>query len=192
MLHTSFTPTDRPPWLACVLAATLFWLTHLFNMWLFQLGELSEHINLVYLPSFLRLANVLILGLWWGAFATAVGGLFLILWSPDGWLMSLLNIAVSASAASLAVLCLQTLRGTRLSPTRLLDLLWAALLCGVISASLHHFVWSYLDPSQLIAPYQLAYMIAGDINGAMLGALLLRWIAKHTRIAALLQERARN
>jgi hypothetical protein len=170
-------------------AGVLFCLVHLLNGWLFGWAELSEHINLVYLPSFLRLANVLVLGLVWGSVGTAIGGVFLIWWSHDEWLMCLLNIAVSATAAALAVMCLQVLLSRRLSVTRLLDLFWLATLCALISASLHHLLWSELDSRQLINPLQLPYMMVGDINGAVIGALALRWVSHHTRIKDSLRQK---
>ena len=33
---------------------------------------------------------------------------------------------------------------------------------------------------QLIAWPQLLYMVVGDLNGALIGALFLRWLAQHT------------
>lgn len=180
---------DALPLIACVLGGVLFWATHLFNAWLFQWGELNQHINLVYLPSFLRLANVLVLGLVLGTASTAIGGFLLIWWSQDEWLLCLLNISVSASAAAIAVVCMRILLGRRLSPTRLMDLFLLSILCAVISASLHHLLWSYLDASQLINPLQLPYMMIGDVNGALIGALLLRWVSRNSRIADLLRQR---
>ena len=182
-------PLDVLPLIACVLAGVLYWATHLFNAWVFQWGELNQHINLVYLPSFLRLANVLVLGLVLGTAGTAIGGLLLIWWSQDEWLLCLLNISVSASAAALAVVCMRVLMGRSLSPTRLMDLFLLSILCAIISASLHHLLWSVLDTSQLINPVQLPYMMIGDVNGALIGALLLRWIARYTKIADFLRQR---
>ena len=182
--HHSF---DFLPLLGCAIAGVLFCAVHLFNAWLFQWGELNQHVNLVYLLSFLRLTNVVILGLVWGTAGTAFGGVLLILWSQDGWLMCLLNIGVSASAAALAVFCLQSALGRRLSITRLLDLFWLAVLCAIISASFHHLLWAKLDPRQLVNPMQLPYMMVGDINGALIGALVLRTIARYTRITERLQ-----
>lgn len=185
--HKTHTPFDFFPLLACTLAGVLFCAVHLFNAWLFQWGELNQHVNLVYLPSFLRLANVVVLGLFWGTAGTAFGGVLLILWSQDDWLMCLLNIGVSASAAALAVFCLQTALGRRLSVTRLLDLFGLAVLCAIISASFHHLLWAELDPSQLVNPLQLPYMMIGDINGALIGALVLRALSRYTHITARLQ-----
>jgi len=58
-------------WLA--LCAPLFAATHLANAWLFDHISVSNHINWIYLPAFLRVAYVLILGPVWGFTAIFVG-----------------------------------------------------------------------------------------------------------------------
>jgi len=168
----------------------VFCAVHLLNGWALHGIEFSEHINLVYLPGFLRLVHVLILGMVWGTSATALGGLLLLFWSHDGWLVGLANIGVSASVAMLAVLLMQVLHGRRVALTRLSDLIQLALLYALLNAALHHLVWSWLDPSQLVQPAQLFYMMLGDLNGAVLGALVLRWVAQRTGLKRLLRERS--
>ena len=68
----------------------------------------------------------------------------------------------------------------KLSLSRLSDLLQLALLNALLNALFHHLVWGQLDSSQLVSPNQLAYMMIADINGAIFGALSLRWLATHT------------
>ena len=167
----------------------LFCAVHLFNGWALRGIEFSEHISLIYLPGFLRLVHVLILGMFWGTAATAVGGLLLMFWSHDGLLVGLANLGVSASVAMVSVVLMQLLLGRRVALTRLGDLIRLALLYATLNAALHHIVWSWLDPSQLVQPAQLFYMMLGDINGALLGAMLLRWAAQHTRLKQMLRER---
>ena len=173
-----------------VVMGVVFCALHLFNGWALRGIEFSEHISLVYLPGFLRLVHVLILGMVWGTAATAVGGVLLLFWSHDGWLVGLANIGVSASVAMLAVLLMQVLHGRRVALTRLSDLIQLALLYALLNAALHHLVWSWLDPSQLVQPVQLFYMMLGDLNGAVLGALVLRWVAQRTGLKRLLRERS--
>ena len=168
----------------------VFCALHLFNGWALRGIEFSEHISLVYLPGFLRLVHVLILGMVWGTAATAVGGLLLLFWSHDGMLVGLANIGVSATVAMLAVLLMQLLRGRRVALTRLGDLMQLALVYALLNAALHHLVWSWLDPSQLVQPVQLFYMMLGDINGALIGAVALRWVAQRTGLKRLLRERS--
>lgn len=169
--------------LCLVLAAgALFCLVHILNGWLLKSIELTSHISFLYLPSFLRLMNVLVLGMVWGTAGTAVGGAFLFFWTDDSVTLSILNTTVSAGSAALAVWCMQIFQQRKLSLTRLSDLLQLALLNALLNSLFHHLVWEQLDPSQLVTPNQMAYMMIGDINGAIVGALALRWLATHTRI----------
>lgn len=163
-------------------AGLLFCAVHLLNSWLLSYFEYSSHISLIYLPSFLRLANVLVLGLWWGSVATALGGFMLIGWFDDAWPVALANTGISASVAALAVVLMQVLLRRRLSVSKLSDLVRVAALFALLNALSHHLMWSVLDPQQLIAWPQLLYMAVGDLNGALIGALALRWLALHTTL----------
>jgi hypothetical protein len=171
-------------------AGALFCTVHILNGVLLQSIELTNHISFLYLPSFLRLLNVLVLGMLWGTLGTAVGGAFLFFWMNDSLLLSVLNTTVSAGCAALAVWCMQIFQHRKLSLTRLSDLLLLAILNALLNALLHHLVWIHLDPSQLVSPNQVAYMMIGDINGAILGALVLRWLATHTPIIAYARQQA--
>jgi len=42
--------------------AVLFPATHILSGWLFDFATINDHISLIYLPAFLRLFNLLILG----------------------------------------------------------------------------------------------------------------------------------
>ncbi len=161
-------------------AGFLFCGFHLLNGWLLSSFEFSEHISLIYLPGFLRLAYVLLLGLAWGSVATALGGVMLLWWSHETWLIGLFNIGISASVAALAVVLMQVMLQRRLSLRKLSDLIQLAGLYALLNALSHHLMWSILDPMQLIAWPQLLYMVIGDLNGALIGALVLRGLAKHT------------
>ena len=167
----------------------LYCLMHLLNGWALSVVEFSNHINLVYLPGFLRLANVLLLGLFWGTCATAMGGLMLLYWSLDNMMLSLCNIAVSATTALLTVYVMRLMQQRHLALSRLSDLVSLAFLYALFNALGHHLMWSWLDPSQLIRPEQLVYMVVGDINGVILGGLLLRWISKKTKLTRRLRTR---
>jgi hypothetical protein len=126
------------------------------------------------------LANVLLLGLVWGSLATAIGGLMLMWWFHETWLIGLFNVGISASVAALAVVLMQVLLQRRLSLRKLSDLIELAALDALLNALSHHLMWSILDPMQLIAWPQLLYMVIGDLNGALIGALALRWLS-HTQ-----------
>lgn len=177
--------------LSACLTGVLFCATHLLNQWLFQTIEISAHINLVYLPAFIRVASVLVLGLMWGTLGTAIGGLLLLNWSPDAnLLIGLANLSVSASVAAVSVLVLQLLMQRRLSFTRLADLLQLSMLYALLNALIHHAVWSMLDPSQLLYPIQILEMVIGDVNGVVIGALLLRWASSRIKLTNRLRNRA--
>jgi hypothetical protein len=176
---------------ASSLAGIVFCASHLLNAWLFQAIAISDHISLIYLPAFFRLFNVLVLGLLWGTLGTAIGGILLLTWSHDATLsISLLNMCVSAGVAAISVVLLQMLLRRRLSITRLNDLLLLSVLYALMNALMHHVLWTLVDPSQLLYPRQVFEMMLGDLGGAVLGAWLLRLIARNT---ALIQRiRARN
>jgi hypothetical protein len=168
----------------------LYFVMHIVNSWLFSKLEISEHISFVYLPSFLRLANVLLLGLLWGTVGTALGGALLFFWMSDSLLLSIYNTSVSAGSAALAVVLMRLMQHRSLSLTRMSDLLQLALFYALLNALIHHLLWSILDPSQLIDPNQLIYMVIGDVNGAILGALALRWLVAHTQLKHLIRQKA--
>lgn len=173
-----------------VLAGVLFCVVHLLNGWLLSAFEISNHISFLYLPSFLRLVNVLVLGMLWGTLGTAIGCLLLMPWSQDTVFLSLVNATASAGCAALAVMLMRFMQKRPLSLARFSDLLSLALLYALLNALIHHALWSMLDPSQLVNPNQLAFMMVGDINGAVIGALVLRWLARHTRLVAFARTRA--
>ena len=177
--------------MASSLAGVAFCASHLLNAWLFQAIAISDHISLIYLPAFFRLFNVLVLGLLWGTLGTAIGGILLLAWSQDATLwISLFNMCVSAGVAAISVVLLQMLLRRRLSITRLGDLLKLSVLYALMNALMHHVLWTVVDPSQLLYPSQVFEMMLGDLFGAMLGAWLLRVLARNTGLIKLV--RARN
>ena len=175
-----------------VCAGVVYCATHTLNAWLFKYLEFSDHISFLYLPSFLRLVNVLVLGLVWGSLGTAIGGallMFTMSWQ-EPWPLAIANILVSAGCAALSVAVMEILQKRKLALTRLSDLLKLAVLNALLNSLIHHAVWSVLEPSLLVNVNQLPYMLMGDINGAVVGALMLRWLARHTPIVARARERA--
>jgi hypothetical protein len=173
-----------------ILAGTAFFAVHVLNDWLLKAVEITDHISLIYLPAFLRLMNVLVLGMVWGTLGTALGGALLFFWLQDSLLMSILNTSVSAGGAALSVWLMQIQQGRPLSLSRLSDLLKLSLLYALMNALLHHLLWSFLDPAQLVSPYQILYMVIGDMNGAILGALGLRWLARNTQLIDMARQKA--
>ena len=128
----------------------------------------------------------------WGTLGTAIGGILLLLtmtWN-ETWALSIANIAVSAGSAALAVTVMQLLQKRKLALTRLSDLLQLAVLNALLNSLTHHAVWSVIEPALLVDVNQLPYMLVGDINGAVVGALILRGLARHTPVIALARQRA--
>jgi len=192
-MHDHTEPSFNPAVMAlAVCAGVVYCATHMLNAWLFKYLEFSDHISFLYLPSFLRLVNVLVLGLVWGSLGTAIGGallMFTMSWQ-EPWPLAIANILVSAGCAALSVAVMEILQKRKLALTRLSDLLKLAVLNALLNSLIHHAVWSVLEPSLLVNVNQLPYMLMGDINGAVVGALVLRWLARHTPIVAQARERA--
>jgi hypothetical protein len=45
------------------------------------------------------------------------------------------------------------------------------------NAGVHHMVWTIYDPRQLALPEMVVWMMLGDLNGALIGAYALKWLA---------------
>ena len=174
--------------LLIVLFAILFPVIHVANSWIFKFAEITPHIGLIYLPAFLRLANVLILGPVNGTLATLLGGVFLIEYFGDATGVALLNNLCSAGGPLVALTLFRLNYKRDVELTSLKDLAWLTLLYAFSNAALHHAVWSVVDPSQLQKPDQVVWMVLGDIIGALIGAYLLRWSVLRYRSYKLLKE----
>lgn len=161
--------------LLVILFAVLFPLLHVLNGWVFKFAEISPHIGLVYLPAFLRLANVLILGRVHGTLATLLGGLLLARYFDESMLEALLNTLCSAGGPLLALYLFRWHAARAVELTSLRDLTWLTLVYAVSNAVLHHAMWLVLDPTRLVAPVQIFQMVLGDIAGALLGAYIMKW-----------------
>lgn len=166
-----------------VISVISFPLVHLFSGWLFSFAEISPHIGLIYLPAFIRLFNVLVLGPVKGTLATFLGGfLLMFMIGSDRSLVDILNIACSAGGPLVAVLVFQLTRGRPAQIASIYDVAVVALIYCVANALLHHLMWSFFDPSQLASPLNLFWMALGDFNGALFGAYALKWLAARFRI----------
>jgi hypothetical protein len=171
-------------------AAVLFPLVHLFNDWAFDFVEFSNHISLIYLPAFLRLANVLVLGRALGTLTTAMGGVLLAAWSNNMTWVEGMNVLASSTSGLLSVWLFQIIKER---PVRLLDmkdLLQLVMLYALMNALLNHVAWTLVEQDALITVHQLPMMVIGDFLGAMLGALLFSWGAKKLKLDQLARKRA--
>jgi hypothetical protein len=77
--------------------AVLFPAAHALNNWLFDFANINTHVSLIYLPAFLRLFNLLVMGPIYGTLATYLGGLILMAWFKEPLVFALLNIAASCA-----------------------------------------------------------------------------------------------
>lgn len=165
-----------------LLSAFVYPFLHIANGWIFASLEITPHIGLVYLPAFIRMLNVLVLGKVWGTLATALGGIFLLQMMGDQSLIGFLNVLCSASGPLLAILIFRFYTGREVSLQSLKDLGIVTLGYCLANAIVHHLVWTLFDPEQLVAPQQLLWMMLGDFNGALIGAYALKWAATRFNI----------
>ena len=161
--------------LLIVIFSILYPITHIANGWIFEFAVLYEHISLIYLPAFLRLTNVLVLGPRNGTLATLIGGLLLLPSSNDDVSVSLLNIVSSASGPLAALFIFKKYTHRHFELTSIKDLGALTVVYAMVNALVHHLVWSVIDTSKLAEPAQVLWMVMGDISGALLGAYLMKW-----------------
>ena len=155
-----------------IVCAALFSLAHLANALLFQFLSVSPYISWIYLPAFLRVIYVLVLGPWLGSITIFLGSLPLI-GSLEGSLsQALLNALCSALSPVLALGLFKLLKQRDLLLNRLRDLIELCLLYALLNAVVHHLSWALQQPDQLLNVAQLPIMVVGDLLGAVAGAYL--------------------
>ena len=174
----------RMQYLLIVIFAAAYPLLHIFNGIVFKFAEITPHIGLIYLPSFLRLFNVLVLKPRDGTLATLLGGVLLMEHFNDSTIVSLLNVVCSAGGPLVALYFFKLYHDREVDLTSLRDLTALTLIYAPANAMLHHLMWVFLDPGQLAVPEQVLWMTLGDIFGALIGAYMLkisvRWYKKRT------------
>lgn len=174
---------DRMNALLIIVFSLIFPITHIANGWIFEFAEVSSHISLIYLPAFVRLANVLVLGPLKGTLATFMGGLLLAQTFDEPFVASTLNICCSASGPLISLCIFKMYSRRNVHLTSIKDLGVLTLMYALSNAVLHHLVWSVVDPSKLSEPIQVVWMVLGDIFGALLGAYLMKWcILKYRQV----------
>ena len=155
--------------------AVLFPAVHILNGWLFDFATITSHISLIYLPAFLRLFNLLVLGPAFGSLATFLGGLLLVIqFNNESTTLLLLYIACSCTGPllSLWLFKLQFKRNLRLSSLK--DLTVLVITYSFLNAVLHGLVWIFFDSEQAFSFQGALWMFIGDFNGALLGAYLMK------------------
>ena len=157
--------------------ALLFVLLHFMTGWLFGFAELSSNISLLYLPAFVRMLSVLVLGKFRGTVATLLGGVLLMVFLESESLTGLANVFCSAAGPLLALWTFERFNGQAVKLTSLKDLSVVTVAYCVANALIHHAVWLAFDLKELGSGVQIFWMMVGDLNGALLGAYLLKWTA---------------
>lgn len=158
--------------------ALAFPLLHQANSWMFSFLEISPNVALIYLPAFLRLLNVLLLGKLRGTVAGLLGGALLILAtdSSDPMALRITNMVCSSASPVVALLLFEYWRRRGVELRSLPDLAQLTLLYCLINAVLHHLAWAVMAPQNLRSPEQMLWMTMGDLAGTLIGAYALKWI----------------
>ena len=157
-----------------IVMAAIYALVHIANGWVFHLFEISAHISWIYLPAFLRLFFILVLGRVNGFIAIFLGGFLLSNQFVEPSFIWFFNSMCSASAPVLALFLFTRWHQRAIELTSLRDLLQLTVVYCLINALLHHFAWAILDPVQLQEPLQVAGMAVGDFLGCLIGVGLMK------------------
>jgi hypothetical protein len=154
--------------------AVLYPAVHILNGWLFDFATINQHISLIYLPAFLRLFNLLVLGPVYGTLTTFLAGLIL-MWRFDEPLISaVLNILCSCAGPLIAMMSFRLYFKRRVQLTSLQDLSILTLTYCIANSLIHHTIWLFLDTPHPFDFQQAASMFVGDLLGALLGAYLMK------------------
>jgi len=156
--------------------AVLFPATHILNGWLFDFATINDHISLIYLSAFLRLFNLLILGPLFGTLSTILGGLLLMTQFNEPIELELLNVACSSAGPLIALIGFKIYWKRQVELTSLQDLATLILLYCVCNSIIHHVAWVLVGQSQAFELTEVFWMFLGDLNGALLGAYLMKAI----------------
>jgi len=171
-------PPTQERLLLLSVCAPLFAGAHLSNGWLFAQMEISMHISWIYLPAFLRVAYVLVLGPVWGCAALFMGSMLLVGSGNENLLQASTNALASALGPILALWLFKVLKERPLQLSEKSDLIQLCLLYALLNALVHHAAWSLIQPDQLMAVSQMPVMVIGDLVGALLGALLFTLVMR--------------
>jgi hypothetical protein len=154
--------------------AVLYPAVHILNGWLFDFATINHHISLIYLPAFLRLFNLLVLGSIYGTFTTILGGLFLMSNFNESLALALFNIACSATSPLIALFGFKLYFKRRIELTSLRDLITLTLIYCICNSLIHHTAWLFLASTSEFDLQAASWMFIGDFNGALLGAYLTK------------------
>jgi hypothetical protein len=162
--------------LLIIALAVLFPATHILNGWLFDFATINYHISLIYMPAFLRLFNLLVMGPVFGTLTTFLGGLLLSTQINEPMGLQLINITCSSLGPLIALVSLRLYWERQVQLTSLQDLSTLTLLLCLSNSLVHHLVWVLIGSLEVFEVKQAFWMFLGDLNGALLCAYLMKAI----------------
>ena len=151
---------------------------HELNALMFNGLSFNSHISIIYLPAFIRLLNVLVLGRVNGTLATMLGGVLLLPFQDKINLTEMANIACSGFGPVLAMYLFKLSFNKDVSLSVTKDLIILGLIYSFTNALVHHSLWLLLDPNALIWNMQFFEMVLGDITGTLIGTVALKEIVR--------------
>jgi len=156
--------------------AVLFPVAHLLNGWLFDFATINDHISLIYLPAFLRLFHVLVLGPLWGTVTTFLGSVLLLTQFNEPFVYAIVNILSTCTGPLLALLIYQyqLKRSVKLNSLKELSIL--TLYCSLGNSLVHHVAWYWQDTSIEVMYTEALWMFTGDMLGTLMGAYLMKGV----------------
>ena len=164
--------------------SVLYLAVHLLNSWVFQSIEITSHVSMVYLPAFLRLFNVLVLGAVKGSVATLLGGVLVMKYLNEPTVIGLLNTVCSMCGPLLALLLFRVRFQRPVDLSSLRHMVLLAIACSVINPLLHHATWSVFDPAHPVSTAQIFQMVVGDFMGCLIGVGLVKFSVDRLNLPA--------
>ena len=162
-----------------LLSALAYPFLHTVSSSFFYWAEISPNISLVYLPAFLRLFNLLVLGPVLGTIATLLGGLFLQGWMSAHFILAdYLHIACSGVGPLIAVWLFHLFRKRAFNISSPQDLIEVAILCGVGNALVHHLYWAIDKGHGPMSLFHIGFMALGDWLGIIVGVVIFAFILR--------------
>jgi integral membrane sensor domain MASE1 len=160
--------------LIIIILAVVYPLAHGMNAWVFDFANINTHVSLIYLPAFLRLFNILVMGPFYGTLSTLLGGVILMAWFDEPLSVELLNTAASCAGPLIAVMGFRIYFKRRVQLTSLKDLAILTVAYALCNSLLHHGTWLFIDIEHFFDANTSLWMFIGDLNGALLGAYLFK------------------
>lgn len=175
-----------------LIAGLMYAALHLFNEWAFYFASVTGHINWIYLPAFLRLANVIVLGYYCGSIATGLGVMFLYMIYPSTVPTLILNTLAGILSPLLAFWVFKILKNREVSITYLKDLMMLAVIYALMNSLTHNLAWICVEPDQLFSFNQVPIMFIGDLVGAFVGALVFNLVVSDSALVKYIKNRAKE